>query len=164
MPLTTDDKLEIMELVSRYNFAIDRREPEGWANVFTEDGALWSDGNLRAAGRKDLEEYMRLSARNGHPIRHFTSNTLIEGDGDHATLRMYVMAWNIANGGMVPYVMGEYDDILARVDGRWKFQLRRVTPHAGKVLPQPVKSPPQAGRAAPASLKMRAAPNSDQRL
>jgi len=32
-----------------------------------------------------------------------------------------------------------YDDTLVKVNGRWKFKLRRVTPHAGKVLPQPAK-------------------------
>lgn len=136
MPLTAEDKVEIMELTARYNFAIDRRDPESLADVFTEDGELWSGGNLRGSGRKALADYMRASARN-HPIRHFTSNTMIEGDGDHATLRMYVMAWNIANGGMVPYVLGEYDDVLLKVNGKWKFKLRRVTPVAGKVLPQP---------------------------
>ena len=140
MPLTTDDKLEIMELTARYNFAIDNRLAEEWADVFTDDGALWSDGNLRAAGRADLEEYMRVSARSGQQIRHFTSNTIIEGEGNNANLRMYVMAWNINGGGMVPYVMGSYDNTLVKVNGRWKFKLRRVTPHAGKVLPQPTKS------------------------
>jgi len=140
MPLTTDDKLEIMELTARYNFAIDNRLAEEWADVFTDDGALWSDGNLRAAGRADLEEYMRVSARGGQQIRHFTSNTIIEGQGKNATLRMYVMTWNINGGGMVPYVMGSYDDTLVKVNGQWKFKLRRVTPHAGKVLPQPAKS------------------------
>ncbi len=137
MRLTADDKLEIMELAARYNFTIDRHQPEAWADVFTDDGELWSDGKLRGAGRAALEDYMRASAKRGLNTRHFTSNAVIDGDGDQATLRMYVMAWNITDGSMVPYVMGAYDDVLVKVNGQWKFKLRRVTPHAGKVMAQP---------------------------
>ena len=139
MPLTAEDKLEIMELAARYNFAIDRRLAEEWADVFTEDGELWGGGKLRAAGRAGLEEHMRTAAKTGESIRHWTSNTVIDGEGDKATLQMYVMAWNITGGGMVPYVMGDYDDTLVKVNGRWKFKRRHVTPRTGKLTAPPAK-------------------------
>jgi hypothetical protein len=142
MPLTTEDKLEIMELTSRYNFAIDRRLAEEWAEVFTEDGQLFSNGELRAAGTADLQQYMRAAAKTPMKIRHWTANPIIE-EGKapgSATLRMYVMAWDITGGdGMTPYVMGEYNDDLVREKGKWKFKARRVTPCAGKIPARPAK-------------------------
>ena len=137
MPLTTEDKLEIMELTSRYNFSIDRREPEAWADTFTEDGELWAGGQMRATGRRDLEAYMRAADKQPMKIRHWTSNTIIEGDGNQARLRMYVMAWDITGGGLIPYVMGDYDDTVVKVKGKWKFKRREVTPRAGKLPTRP---------------------------
>ena len=36
----TLDRLEIQELVARYNHAIDRGDTEGWVGCFSEDGAF----------------------------------------------------------------------------------------------------------------------------
>ena len=38
MALTNDDKVEIQELISRYNKAIDTGDAESWAATFTDDG------------------------------------------------------------------------------------------------------------------------------
>lgn len=129
MPLTTADKLEIMELAARYNYAIDRCGPEEWAGVFTDDGQVWADGKLLAAGRVQLEGYMRAGLKEGkNLLRHFNSNAVIEqaGGGD-ARLRIYVMTWDLAGDSMTPVFLGQYDDVLTRVDGQWKFKIRRVT-------------------------------------
>ncbi len=50
---------------------------------------------------------------------------------DLVRLKLYIMALDIAEG-IRPYIMGEYDDTLVRVDGRWKFRERNVTLCAGK--------------------------------
>ena len=130
MPLNAADKLEIMELVARYNFAIDHRRAEEWADVFTADGELWADNALRATGRAALVEHIRKAERTGQKIRHWPCNPVIEGEGNRARLRMYVLAFDIA-GGIRPQIMAEYDDELAKIAGHWKFKVRRVTACAG---------------------------------
>jgi len=131
VPLTPADKLEIMELVSRYNWAIDHNNAEEWADVFTADGRFLAYGEVRGEGRDNLLAYIRKSAAAGNKKRHWTSNAIIEGDGDRARLKLYIMALDIS-AGIRPYIMGEYDDTLVRVDGRWKFKERNVTLCAGK--------------------------------
>ncbi|MBM3347974.1 MAG: nuclear transport factor 2 family protein [Betaproteobacteria bacterium] len=131
MALSAADKLEIMELVSRYNWAIDHDHAEEWVDLFTADGRFLIDGEVRGEGCDNLLAYTRKSAAAGNKKRHWTSNALIEGDGDRARLRLYIMALDISEG-IRPYIMGEYDDTLARVDGRWKFRERNVTLCAGK--------------------------------
>lgn len=131
MALSAAEELEIQELVARYNFAIDHRQAEEFADVFAPDGELWADGKLRAAGRAALVEHIRKAERTGHKIRHWPCNPVIEADGNAARLRMYVMAWDITEG-MRPQILAEYDDDLVRIDGHWKFRVRRVTGVAGE--------------------------------
>lgn len=128
--LNEGDKVEIMELVARYNHAIDHRRAEEWADVFTEDGELWADGALRAGGRPALVEHIRKAERTGQQIRHWPCNPIIEGGNGSARLRMYVLAFDIV-GGIRPKILAEYEDDLVQQEGRWKFKVRRVTACAG---------------------------------
>ena len=133
MALTVEDRLDLADLVSRYNHAIDHWDAEGWAATFTPDGALIANGQVRAQGTEVLTEYVAVRRRNQKPrLRHWTTNLLIEGEGDRATLRLYVAAFDIADGLEAPYVMGEYQDDAVRIDGKWLFETRRMTVIAGK--------------------------------
>ena len=57
MTLSWHDKLEIRELVARYDHAIDSGDPEGWAATFTEDGS-WNGGVL-VSGQAELLAFAR---------------------------------------------------------------------------------------------------------
>lgn len=132
MPLTAEDRLEIMELAARYSFALDRRLGEEWADCFTADGVMVSGNGNRVEGRAGFIEHARKSKAAGRQVRHWGCNHIIDGDGDKARLRMYLMAVDIGSG-IQPYVMGDYDDELVRENGRWKFKLRRVNFAAGGI-------------------------------
>lgn len=132
MALSTQDKLDIMELAARYAFTIDRRMAEEWADCFTEDGLMISGNGNRVEGRAAFIEHMRKARESGKKVRHWGCNHIVEGDGDTARLRMYLMAVDISNG-ITPYVMGEYDDTVVRVNGQWKFKVRRITFAAGGI-------------------------------
>ena len=131
MPLSAADRLEILELAARYNHAIDHRRGEEWADVFTADGQLITDGTVRAAGREGLLEHIRRAQASGQKVRHWICNAVIDGDGDLAHLMMYVLAYVFTDGNITPTIMGQYDDDLVREGGRWKFRTRRVTACAG---------------------------------
>lgn len=132
MALSTQDKLEIMELAARYAFTIDRRMAEEWADCFTDDGLMISGNGNRVEGRAAFLEHMRKARESGKKVRHWGCNHIIEGDGDTARLQMYLMAVDISDG-IKPYVMGEYDDTVVKVNGRWKFKVRRITFAAGGI-------------------------------
>ena len=132
MALTQQDKDDIVELVARYNWHIDHWEAEEWADLFTEDGVLIAGGTERCRGRAARTEYVAVRRRTGKPkIRHWAGNFIIDGDGATARLRCYVKAYLIDDGLGAPYVMGEYDDTLTKIDGKWKFVERRMTTAAG---------------------------------
>jgi uncharacterized protein (TIGR02246 family) len=131
MPHSTEDKLAINELVSRYNMAMDHLQAADWAGTFTEDGELVIDGKTVAKGKAALTAMVETAAKGVYRGRHWVCNSIIDGEGSTARLRMYVLSFAI-NDGIVPRVMGEYDDTLVKQNGQWKFKARSITFCAGK--------------------------------
>ena len=131
MPHSSEDKIAINELVAKYNMTMDQLQAAEWAGTFTEDGELVIDGKSVAKGRTALTAMVENAAKGAYRGRHWVCNGIIDGEGNTARLRMYVLSIAI-NEGIVPRVMGEYDDTLVKANGQWKFQTRRITFCAGK--------------------------------
>ena len=125
MPLSTEDRLEIADLLARYNHAIDFGNAEAWAATFTPDGTFESRGQVHE-GTGALLAFARSFAERGPGFRHWNNNPVIEGDGDHARSTCYLQLWH--NGEL--FSRGRYEDELRRVDGCWRFVSRRVIPDA----------------------------------
>ena len=53
MSVKVEDKLEISELLSRYNLSMDRNDVEGWLNTWLDDGAFIANFG-EARGKKEL--------------------------------------------------------------------------------------------------------------
>lgn len=124
MALTLEDRLEILDLAARYSHATDHGDGKALADTFTEDGVFEGAGEPRQ-GRAAHEAATNGLAASGMVLRHFVSNPVIEGDGDQATMKLYVEVKNLADPA-TPMLVGCYYDDLRRVDGRWKFARRRV--------------------------------------
>lgn len=139
MALTPEDKLAIAELASSYNFALDQFQVEAWADTFTEGGELRTNGETQCKGRPARMDFLLKAKARNHRSRHWTCNLVIDGDGSEARLRMYVLSVAITDG-IRPYLFGEYDDALVKVEGVWRFKLRQVTVVTGL----PYDSPPSA--------------------
>ncbi|MCY3921629.1 MAG: nuclear transport factor 2 family protein [Chloroflexi bacterium] len=134
MPLTADDRSEIIVLAGRYSQSLDLRDPDGWRSCFTDDAVmemelqeLWITGDALwglASGVTDNDDD-RVS-------RHQPSNFVIDGDGDEATMRSYctvVTAGSRDNPFGEPAwitFQGRYEDRLRRVDGAWKIAHRKI--------------------------------------
>lgn len=127
MPLNTDDITAIEQLVARHYHLYDRRDPTAFADTFTEDGVLQL-GDRRHEGREQLERWVRdLDERFGSGrYRHWVNNIWIEGEGDTAELRCYLVMFDLRGDGGVTLI-GQYDDTLRREGDAWKFVHRRFT-------------------------------------
>jgi len=122
MALTAADHLEILELVARYNHAVDSADAQARADTFTDDAVFESPGRV-LRGRADFLQPIDPDRRNG---RHWVDNVVIEGDGNEARLHCYLMLIDVAGSPKVR-VTGVYEDTLRRVGGAWKFAHRRFT-------------------------------------
>ena len=132
------DRAEIEELVSRYVIALDTRDADLYAGVFTEDGVYELPGNVvhrgRAAIRKVVTDLQDSRARNdaaGKPspeLYHVMANHSIELiDATHARHRCYAQTVRAAEGGQfIVGFMGRYEDELVKRDGRWYIQSRKL--------------------------------------
>lgn len=131
MPLTTDDRLDIIELPARYADALDLRETEKLSSVFTDD-AVWEvvDGGLRLDG---LDEIMAFMAKpDVHPGAHLMTNIYITGvdaEGDSPIV-------HLASRGVYPVgpsdrknptavFYGRYDDDVVQTPDGWRIRHRR---------------------------------------
>jgi hypothetical protein len=77
MSLKVEDKLEISELLSRYNLSMDRNDVEGWLNTWLDDGAFIANFG-EARGKKELEELMkRILSEFASGKRHVTTNLIV---------------------------------------------------------------------------------------
>jgi len=81
----------------------------------------------RIAGRGALLDFVRAGTGTfSSGNRHWSSNLVIDGDGDAATASCYMLVVDANDRGRVA-VVGRYDDELRKVDGAWRFTNRRIT-------------------------------------
>ena len=122
------DKQAIAEVLFAYCAHLDRMDLEALAALFTEDCVVdyGPEARLQSHGadglRRDLARMWRWSRTS-----HHLSNIVVrlEGDGQYAVASSYVIAWHERPDGPTATMMGQYQDRLVRVDGRWRIASRR---------------------------------------
>jgi 3-phenylpropionate/cinnamic acid dioxygenase small subunit len=140
-----EDRLDIQQLVtSDYSTAVDTRDLNALADLFTEDGEF----TLLATqfppkhfkGRAAIEQALAppppgVAPPNaggppgGMPVsqKHVITNTQIQLDGDDATATSYWMEVAIGKDEKVNVMStGYYSDVLKRDGRRWRFKSRTV--------------------------------------
>ena len=123
---------EIRNLLVRYGLYLDQKDFDGYVSLFTHDGVL--DAPLGSAtGPENIRAMLGNVLGPINAGFHIYANPLIEVAGDDATSTSrfsYVQAIE----GQLPELrlVGHYDDILRRADGRWKFTKRTITIDAGR--------------------------------
>ena len=122
-----EDRASIHELNQRYAVHVDLKEPDAWAELFTED-VLFDEqefGTPPMSSREEVRAYGQFLAANvRHALHHMTTHAISDltettargvafavveaqlNDGDHA--RHHVI----------------YHDRYAKVDGSWLFAER----------------------------------------
>jgi uncharacterized protein (TIGR02246 family) len=119
MDSTTEARDEILQLLYRYNHAIDSGDAEGWAALFTDDGVFEVAGQVMS-GREELVGF----ASSVHGLRHVVANPVIDVVGDTATVRAYLFVF----GGTTMSISGSYEDQLVRQPDGWRFAKRSFAP------------------------------------
>jgi hypothetical protein len=128
------DRNEIIELFSRYCYAADGRDPEGWVDCFHPEGLAVSSFWGQARGHDALRKHAVDAAKRDRVAeRHMWLNTSVTLDGDRAKFRAYLMITRMEGGTPIISVTGHYHGTVVRYQGRWLFEERHV------VTDQPVR-------------------------
>ena len=132
--MTADDARAAIEaLLYAYAERID-------AGDFTGVGALFADGEIQAgangpafrgadAVRRLYESTVRRYDDGTPRTKHVTTNVVVDVDEEHgtATARSYfTVLQQLEDFPLQAIVAGRYADTFARVDGRWRFAVRRM--------------------------------------
>jgi ketosteroid isomerase-like protein len=121
------DREAIRTLPLRYCHCVWQKDLDGYANLFTEDGAISAtDPSLpRAQGRAELRKMIGEGLDTMKP-RPFIHNHVIELLGpDRAKGTCYVEV-RLVKDGKKHLMAGWYDDEYAKVGGEWKFKARKI--------------------------------------
>jgi hypothetical protein len=134
VPLDPVDHLEILNLLARYVHAIDLGTPEQWADCFTDDAEFDARPVAHCRTRAELIDFCTLVAGN---TRHWTSNTWIEGDGERATARSFLLSLRPGRSPQ-PGPTAVYHDRLRKTPDGWRIEYRKVEFEEPPDWPTPV--------------------------
>jgi hypothetical protein len=123
--LTADDKLEILDLIHRYNWLADLRDVPGTLAEYADGGAIEGDFSAGPGGAF-ASELEGVFAMEGTLKRHVAANVrFLDGDASRAAVE-YVLV--VFEGESAPGVgaTSVVRDELRREGGRWKVYRHRV--------------------------------------
>jgi hypothetical protein len=119
------DAEQIRALLIRYARALDARDWDTFAAVFTGDAMIdYTSSNGPRGGIADVLPWLRDALSLFEMSQHIVGNEVIEVNGNEATSSCLLYNPMIPVQGDMLLVGGHYDDRLRRVDGRWLFSER----------------------------------------
>jgi hypothetical protein len=126
MNLTTEDRLDLLQVQHLYGHILDGFLWDRLGEVFAPDGVFdASDVGLPPArGLAAIREgFVRLEARNGAMLNHVTTNAAIIAVGEDGIVRMrakYIVA------GIETLSFGEYEDDCVKTPDGWRIAHRKT--------------------------------------
>jgi uncharacterized protein (TIGR02246 family) len=121
-----EDEDQIRRTLSEYSQRCDDGRFDEWAELFTEDARFVLSGNV-TEGRDSIRELMISMMPPERRGQHVTSNSLVDVDGDSATVSTdYLFVRPTADGPTI-VAAGRYRDVLAREGRSWRFRERAIT-------------------------------------
>jgi uncharacterized protein (TIGR02246 family) len=119
-----EDRLELSELVAKYGIAVDDRDVDGIAELYTRDGVFAGNRFGTSTGNAAIREYFGKRWANSGWSFHFTHTQVVDFLGDdHAVGCVTGHTEQVQDGDLI-VAANRYHDHYVREDGRWRFRLR----------------------------------------
>jgi ketosteroid isomerase-like protein len=118
-----EDRAELAELIARYALAVDDRDLDAIAALFTPDGAFRSrDGVMEARGTQAVLEQFRGRFRALKLSNHFSHDHVFTfGDDPDAATGLVTAHAEVWRNGRALIGALRYQDAYRRHQGRWCF-------------------------------------------
>lgn len=126
MPLTSDDRIAITDLINLHGHLTDRGDLEGLSALFTEDVTydVSALGGTVLAGLAAIRK-AALALGEGNPVAHHVTNVVLEEAAD-GTVRALSKGFGVMADGSVG--SATYEDIVERGPAGWRITHRTVRP------------------------------------
>ncbi len=124
------DREEIKELTARYCWHVQHSEGEAIARLFTDDGVLeGTQAEFKAVrGMPALLKFYGAITPAESPVP-FIHNHIIEIDGDNDSHGTCTIDARFTRKGESILGAGWYEDKYRRVNGKWRFAVRKISFH-----------------------------------
>jgi hypothetical protein len=139
--LTAEDQLAIMQLASRYAFAIDTCTNGGadFADLFVDDGEFSVSQEWGVAGKRAVKGRAALidaaggdgkggckdpKTQMGYGISHIVANHVIVPAPGGATGKSYLLAIGVGGDPTTIERQGGYEDVYVKTPAGWRFKSR----------------------------------------
>jgi hypothetical protein len=134
--VTADDDRAIRNLLAIYCELMDAADWVGVGALFAAAELTAENGDVFAAGAAEVQARYERGTRlyDGSPrTRHLTANSVIDYDGDTATVRSsYVVFQQPPGAAIAPIITGRYRDTFHRNSSGWRFARRTfLVDHVG---------------------------------
>jgi uncharacterized protein (TIGR02246 family) len=127
--LTADDRLQILDLVTRADNAATARDANGYALLFTDDATM-SGGMGTAHGRDELREAVAaVWAAEPPGTQHLTVNATIEPDASGARVASVMLM--VAPDPMRILGWAAVEQVARRTADGWRIASRAIRPAGG---------------------------------
>jgi hypothetical protein len=128
--ISVEDHVAIQNLIGEYQWLVDDGDSEGWAALWTADGAFVGGATEPFVGHEALKGVPAwVKASWNGQLRHTTGSMFIRygADQDEAIAKYYslVTTWHEEPPALFVCALSEMT--LVRVDGRWKIRRNAVT-------------------------------------
>jgi 3-phenylpropionate/cinnamic acid dioxygenase small subunit len=146
--LDASDLIMIHQLLARYGHAIDQRDWDGFAALFTPDASIdYIGGSGRAIvhGRDEVVAWFRAGDANHPPAHHVTNIVVDESadrDGPVEVHSKFIAPFSREQHVPKRLYGGNYRDLVVRTPGGWKFSFKHCQPTWNLALAVDTDAPP----------------------
>ncbi len=128
MSITTEDRMEIQDLMGRFALAVDVNGPEAMRDLFVEDGRFIVDElQIELEGIDNIIHWIKGSTDAFPPgLTHIQSNFVIDGDGDQAQLSCVSQAIQSLDDEIRHFVVGRYYEKLVKTPSGWRLKEHKL--------------------------------------
>ena len=135
---TYKDRIAVEDVMSRYVWAVDSLDADGYVAVFTEDATIDSNGNI-SKGHEQIRNIVTSLIRRrddnkakGLPtanLYHVISSVRItfQKPGEALHQSYWQTVRRDTDGRMIAAAMGRSEDRLVKRNGTWLIQWRKLT-------------------------------------
>ena len=122
-----EDRLAIRELYSTYGDSSSRGDTEAWLDCWADEG-VWHSHLFTRVGKAELREQWDQLWVAFEKVAFLGDLGSAEVHGEEAVTRCIAREIIRLKDGGIYKLVGRYDDLLVRRDGRWLFARRDYTP------------------------------------
>jgi hypothetical protein len=132
--LSAQDFVEIQQLYTKYNWALDSGDAEGYASTFTPDGVF--NNNV---GHDAIVKFANtFHGGMGAHVKHWNTNLMIMPSAEGATGQVYLVLVDFGTKPASIATSATYSDELVKTPQGWRFKKRATK---GDVAPAAAPAP-----------------------